>query len=538
MESAEVLPYAAVPTILFRLGIQNAVEGEEVDSISLRTQIRIAATQRRYDPTGAGEAAGALRRTPPVEGHAAQRPVDQHQHDGYPVSPAVRVFEMPMACTYDFDVVGTKYFAALEDGEIPLEFLFSGTVFYREGGRCPAGRPDPWEKEAKFRLPVRVWREMMDHYFPNSAWLRIRKDTFDRLYDYRVAPRAADLGEDARELAGRGRGRGRALTDPVEKIAATVLYEGYVLWPYRRSAQKNQRRWTFGGVYPRAYSEAEGGNDPWLMQTQCLVVGESPTVEVKVRFLHVVERKVGRYAGVEWAVGGGFETRPYQGVGEGLKNAWSSWTSCGSVANVTSPGRRPPSGRSSWRASGLPTLETPMRAEISVPAGSEEEPLVGPDGNVAGALVRSWRSLEGTVEVAAEPVREGVFKLTVKIMNTAPWGGEDREETLRQTFVSTHTILRVGDGEFVSLMDPPEELRRLAEECENVKTWPVLAGEEGDKHTVLSSPIILYDYPQDSAGEPRRPLRRGGDRPVAHVEHPQPHGRGEGGGAGHRPAGA
>ena len=87
------------------------------------------------------------------------------------------------------------------------------------------------------------------------------------------------------------------MTDPVEKIAAAVLYEGYVLWPYRRSAQKNQRRWTFGGVYPRAYSEAEGGNDPWLMQTQCLVVGEKPTVEVKVRFLHVVERKVAALRG-------------------------------------------------------------------------------------------------------------------------------------------------------------------------------------------------------------------------------------------------
>ena len=84
------------------------------------------------------------------------------------------------------------------------------------------------------------------------------------------------------------------MRDPVEKIAAAVLYEGYVLWPYRRSAQKNQRRWTFGGVYPRAYSEAEGGSDPWLMQTQCLVVGERPTVEVQVRFLHVVKRRVGR----------------------------------------------------------------------------------------------------------------------------------------------------------------------------------------------------------------------------------------------------
>jgi hypothetical protein len=96
-----------------------------------------------------------------------------------------RVFEMPVACTYDFDVVGTKYFAALGDGEIPLEFLFSGTVFYRKDGGPLQVAQISWEKEAKFRLPVRLWREMMEHYFPNSAWLRLHKDTFDRLYDYR-----------------------------------------------------------------------------------------------------------------------------------------------------------------------------------------------------------------------------------------------------------------------------------------------------------------------------------------------------------------
>src|SRR5919112_6432175 len=81
--------------------------------------------------------------------------------------------------------------------------------------------------------------------------------------------------------------------DAVKKIAEAVLYEGYILWPYRRSARKNRQRWTFGGVYPRAYSEARGEDDPWLMQTQCLVLGDEETViEVKVRFLHVVERKV------------------------------------------------------------------------------------------------------------------------------------------------------------------------------------------------------------------------------------------------------
>ena len=147
-------------------------------------------------------------------------------------------------------------------------------------------------------------------------------------------------------------------------------------------------------------------------------------------------------------------------------------------------------------------LEAPMRAGISMPAGSGEERLTDDDGRAVGALVRSWRSLEGAVEVGAEPVREGVFRLSVKITNTTPWDGQDRDETLWQTFVSTHTILRVENGEFVSLMDPPEELKVLAEGCDNVKTWPVLAGEEGDKHTVLSSPIILYDYPKVAPESP------------------------------------
>ena len=86
--------------------------------------------------------------------------------------------------------------------------------------------------------------------------------------------------------------------DAVRKIAEAVLYEGYILWPYRRSTMKNQQRWTFGGVYPRAYSEASGEDDPWLMQTQCLVAGEGATaVGVRVRFLHVTGRKVGRRSG-------------------------------------------------------------------------------------------------------------------------------------------------------------------------------------------------------------------------------------------------
>jgi hypothetical protein len=99
-------------------------------------------------------------------------------------------------------------------------------------------------------------------------------------------------------------------------------------------------------------------------------------------------------------------------------------------------------------------------------------------------------------------VRKGVFRVSVRITNTTPWGGEDRESTLRQTFVSTHTALEVEGGKFVSLMDPPEELREAAEGCENLKTWPVLVGEEGETNMLLSSPIILYDYPQIAPESP------------------------------------
>ena len=99
-------------------------------------------------------------------------------------------------------------------------------------------------------------------------------------------------------------------------------------------------------------------------------------------------------------------------------------------------------------------------------------------------------------------MREGAFRVTARITNTTPWGGEDRESTLRQTFASTHTVLEVEGGEFVSLMDPPEELQEAVEGCENLKTWPVLVGEEGERSMMLSSPIILYDYPQIAPESP------------------------------------
>ena len=272
--------------------------------------------------------------------------------------------------------------------------------------------------------------------------------------------------------------------DAAKKIAEAVLYEGYLLWPYRRSARKNQQRWTFGGVHPRAYSEARGGDDPWIMQTQCLVSGdEQSTIDVSVRFLHVVERKVGvkRSESLEFVD----ELR----VGGELYLSWDE-----AVEREIAVGR--------FKLSEL--AYSSERVEIDIAGGSTEEPLAEPAGEVVGALVRRWRPLRGAVEVGAEPLPEGSFRVTVRITNTTPWGGEDRDSTLRQTFVSTHTTLEVRAGEFVSLIDPPEEFREAVEGCENLKTWPVLVGGEGDRSTLLSSPIILYDYPQiapESPGE-------------------------------------
>ncbi|MGH3086891.1 MAG: hypothetical protein ACRDSJ_06180 [Rubrobacteraceae bacterium] len=284
--------------------------------------------------------------------------------------------------------------------------------------------------------------------------------------------------------------------DAAKKIAEAVLYEGYILWPYRKSARKNQQRWTFGGVYPRAYSEARGGDDPWLMQTQCLVSGDGDSaIEVKARFLHVTERKVAALP-EEWRSGGVGES----GVGDSGDREFVEELRVGGELYLPwdeAAEREMAVGRFE-----LSELETPMRVGIDIPGGSSEEPLADSTGEVVGVLVRGWRALRGTVEVEAERLREELFKVTVRISNTTPWEGEDRESTLRRTFVSTHTALEVEGGEFVSMTDPPEEFREAAEGCENLKTWPVLVGEEGERSLMLSSPIILADYPQIAPESP------------------------------------
>lgn len=184
VEGAEVLEYAAVPSLLFKLRVEN-LEGEPIRSVSLNTQIRIAARQRHYE-AAEQERLRELFGEPHRWGETLRSLLWTHTVLQVPRFSGSTVVEMPVPCTYDLEVVAAKYFYALEDGEVPLEFLFGGTVFYAaEDGRLQTARIS-WEKEAEFRLPVGLWKEMMDHYFPNSAWIRLRKDTFDELYDYKV----------------------------------------------------------------------------------------------------------------------------------------------------------------------------------------------------------------------------------------------------------------------------------------------------------------------------------------------------------------
>jgi hypothetical protein len=268
-----------------------------------------------------------------------------------------------------------------------------------------------------------------------------------------------------------------AAPDPVRQIADAVLYEGYLLWPYRRSAMKNRQRWTFGGVYPRGHHEAHG-DDRCQMLSECLLeAAEGSAVEVRVRFLHVVRRQV-------MAPGpGGLEPVSELTVGDERHLSWEEAT------------EREVVGELSLGAEAV-------RVPIDIPAGGEQAELRDPAGRPAGAIARSWKALEGVLEVTAEPLRPGLARVSVRLANDTPWPGGPREDALERTFCSAHAVLRARDAEFVSLTDPPQELRAPAEACRNEGVWPVLVGELGDRHTLLASPIILEDHPRIAPESP------------------------------------
>jgi hypothetical protein len=196
----------------------------------------------------------------------------------------------------------------------------------------------------------------------------------------------------------------------VEKIVKSVLYEGYMLYPYRHSSLKNRHRWNFGLVHPE-------GMEPSLMQTECLVEGDPDSeIVIEVRFLQVCEA-----------------------------NSWQE------------------------------TVEHRVRATTN------------------GIHSFDFGAIRGEVDVSREHVQQDLHRIRVVIRNRTTRSGQG--DPLLQSLVSTHTILETREGRFVSLLDPPQGFREAATNCRNIGSWPVLVGTEPDRRYMLSSPIILYDYP-------------------------------------------
>jgi len=230
----------------------------------------------------------------------------------------------------------------------------------------------------------------------------------------------------------------------VERVANSVLYEGYILYPYRASSVKNQRRFNFGVLVPPAYSALQSGTEKSAMRTECLVSGVPETaLDVRVRFLQVIA---------------------------------GSWQNAEERDVVVQD------------CSLVELLGQAREARFNFPiAGSPDDCILG------------------SVTVSARLLEDGVFLVAVEVVNQTQLAhaeGFRRDEVLPYSLAAAHTILAVRKGEFISLLDPPERLRGAADTCQNQGTWPVLAGDPGQNGYMLSSPIILYDYPEIAPESP------------------------------------
>jgi hydrogenase maturation protease len=283
--------------------------------------------------------------------------------------------------------------------------------------------------------------------------------------------------------------------DQVEKIAEAVLYEGYMLYPYRPSSVKNQQRWNFGVLCPTSYCAQQHETEHDTMQTELLVRGKSDArLTVKVRFLQIIRRSIGKLrfpvGSLSPDAGPPFDYVDRLETGGRVHQAWQEAVereiSCDEME--------------------LALVAAPTSIPFDFPAHKEVEPVRGEAGDVVGIVVREWEHLSGSIEVSGTRLSDDVFKIGVLIRNGSHFDATSqalREEAVLCSLVSTHTILGVENGAFLSLLEPPAEYRALATECQNVGTWPVLVGEDDSQEAMLSSPIILYDYPQiapESAG--------------------------------------
>lgn len=247
----------------------------------------------------------------------------------------------------------------------------------------------------------------------------------------------------------------------VQKIADAVLYEGYILYPYRPSSIKNQQRWNFGTLFPRTFAEAQHPQEAWFFRAEVLIEGShNSRVHGVLRFLQLLQAE--EQAGSGWS--------------EGFARART-------LAGLT-----------------LRELSGGVEQMLDLSRVSQEERAFAP---------LSFTGRAGVVQVLlhAEPLSESLYRLSVSVRNEthmeAP-AETTRVVAQRDALTSAHLLLQVENGKFVSLLEPPPELAAAAADCSNQGVFPVLTGEVGDRQCMLCSPIILYDYPQiapESAGD-------------------------------------
>jgi len=268
------------------------------------------------------------------------------------------------------------------------------------------------------------------------------------------------------------------------KIADAVLYEGYVLYPYRASSGKNQVRWQFGVLAPREWSDAGGCEHSWS-QTECLIEDEFE-IAGTVRFLQIQSRIV------EQLVDSDADSFLKKESLEAEAELWTSWDEAieREVEFVLSS----------------ESSHDERLIDFEFPASRTTEAIVTKSGHRVGRFVRESTTVKGTIRVSAEPIEESraLRKLHLRIENMTPWSdaSASRDVVMRSSLIGVHALIEAKRGKFVSLIDPPEWAKAAAQKCSNVRTWPVMVGEDGDRDVVLSSPIILYDYPQIAPESP------------------------------------
>ncbi len=260
--------------------------------------------------------------------------------------------------------------------------------------------------------------------------------------------------------------------DLARSVADAVLYEGYLLYPYRASSSKNQSRWQFGVVSP-ADAEERGLGEASSVSMQCLVAGElddAATFVLHVRFLQLQRRQALDTVSqpvAEIIVGG---------------TTWMSWDEAvdQEVSFTIAAG----------------DLVDGVTRQILIPSGEDLEPLIDASGAPAGTIARRRKPISAEVRMSAAVV-DGLHRLSVAIANTKGGATIDKNDSIAHSLIGTHVIIEAHGPSFVSLLEPPDQTSAAAAaNCHQRRCWPVLGGSPGDTDLLLGLPIILYDYPE------------------------------------------